>query len=141
MKAKNYQKAWEMALKLIPGDYSKDKVASERAGYDVYVSDEHIGWVSDLGDRLEVNTADGMTINIWIEPSKAFTEPEIADALRVIDHAIYRIEDEVTPRLLHATRIEDALKTLRDSMKDLAGILKDDYPASVLFSCYNLDEV
>lgn len=28
MKAKNYQKAWEMALKLIPGDYSKDEDAS-----------------------------------------------------------------------------------------------------------------
>lgn len=141
MKAKNYQKAWEMALKLIPGDYSKDDDASERAGYNVYVSEELAGWISDLGDRLEVNTSDGMTINIWIEPSKAFAEPEIADALRAIDHAIYRIEDEVTPRLLHATRIEDALKALRDSMKDLTRILKDDYPASVLFTLYNLDEV
>ena len=48
------------------GDTKKDESASNKAGYPICknISGE---WVSDLGNRLELNFADGHTQNIWIE--------------------------------------------------------------------------
>lgn len=142
MKVKNYQQAWEIVFKIMPGNYEKNSCASARAGYDIYISDDDAGnWVSDLGDRLEVNFNDGRTVNVWIESVKPFAESEIGAAICEINDAIYSIEDNITPRLMHATRIENALAALRGAIEDLTGILRDDYPASVLFEIYHLDEV
>lgn len=59
--------AWECFHDLFKWDIVCDESDSERAGYKVYRDPtEANNWVSDLGDRLEVNTKDGKTINIWI---------------------------------------------------------------------------
>ena len=80
MKVKNINEAWNEANKIIPNDYLKDEEASARAGYPIYRSTiNHYDYICDLGDRLEVNLANGQTVNIWIEEDKeeVITEYEI----------------------------------------------------------------
>ena len=65
---KTMQDAWEMANRFFPTDYELDKYASDRAGYSVYKSTKSDNaWISDLATRLELNYANGDTMNIWIE--------------------------------------------------------------------------
>ena len=45
----------------------KDDEATRRAGYDIYRGETFAPWVSDLGDRFEVNGRFGTTKNIWID--------------------------------------------------------------------------
>lgn len=61
--------AWKKASEIFPTDYSLDSWRSARAGYDVYHSTAAgiSAWISDLGNRLEVNLPDGSTVNVWIE--------------------------------------------------------------------------
>ena len=61
--------AWSKANEIIPCDYMHDSDRSRRAGYDIYfsTSDSIIAWISDLGDRLEVNLPNGESVNVWIE--------------------------------------------------------------------------
>ena len=68
MKARNQKEAWKAADQIFRTDYIKDEAASDRAGYPIYKSTQegNTNWISDLGDRLEVNQ-DGKTVNIWIE--------------------------------------------------------------------------
>lgn len=73
MTAKGIKEAWRIADDIFPTDYMKDERSSAVAGYDVYRSTAADGWynyICDLGDRLEINLADGRTINVWIEPEK-----------------------------------------------------------------------
>ena len=70
MKVGNMEKAWEEANKIFPYDYEKDEEGSLKAGYSIYRSTagEHPqNWISDLGDRLEINLENGTSMNIWIE--------------------------------------------------------------------------
>ena len=69
MTVKNRQEAWKKADVIFPTDYMKDDIRSERAGYDVYYStaDGVNAWISDLGNRLEVNLETGESVNIWYE--------------------------------------------------------------------------
>lgn len=69
--------AWAAADSVFPCDYMHDGSRSSRAGYDVYFSTnpEVYAWISDLGNRLEVNLQDGSTVNVWIdEPEEEETE-------------------------------------------------------------------
>lgn len=77
MTVNSRQAAWAEADRLFPTDYMKDDRASMGAGYDIYysTSDSNQSWISDLGDRLELNICSKRgveSINIWIEE-----EPEI----------------------------------------------------------------
>lgn len=76
MTAKNVNEAWTIANDIFKTDYMKDDTASANAGYPVYWStaDGVNAWISDLGNRLEVNQ-DGKSINIWIEEEPE-EEPE-----------------------------------------------------------------
>ena len=76
MKVKNIQQAWIEVHKLIDEDnLMKDYEATERAGYDIYRDyKEHYNYVCCLGDRLEVNLANGKSINIWIEHPESIKE-------------------------------------------------------------------
>lgn len=76
MKVKNIQQAWLEAHKLIDKDgLIKDYEATERAGYDIYRDyNEYYNYICILGDRLEVNLANGETINIWIEQPENIKE-------------------------------------------------------------------
>ena len=61
--------AWEEANKIFPTDYEHDVSRSERAGYPIYYSTANgvNAWISDLGNRLEVNLPDGKSVDIWIQ--------------------------------------------------------------------------
>lgn len=69
MTVKSIQEAWDEVNKIFPYDYEKDETASKNAGYPVYystASDHQNNWISDLGNRLEVNFEDGRSVNVWI---------------------------------------------------------------------------
>lgn len=68
MTVNNTYKAWQAANEIFPTDYIKDEAASTRAGYDIYKSTAANvpAWISDLGNRLEVNLPNGKSVNIWI---------------------------------------------------------------------------
>lgn len=68
--------AWIEADHLLSHDVDYDVYRSKQAGYPIYYSTwEDINeWVSDLGDRLEVNLADGTTVNIWVKEREILQE-------------------------------------------------------------------
>ena len=63
------REAWNKANELMPTDYEYDTDRTRRAGYPIYFStcDSVIAWVSDLGNRLEVNLPNGDSVEVWIE--------------------------------------------------------------------------
>ena len=132
--------AWQKADEVFPTDYIKDEIKSERAGYGIYVStaDGVNAWISDLGDRLEVNLDNGKTITIWINEAPKFKEWQLADALEVIDSTIYKIDDMVDSRLAEETGIARARKLLYGAYGEIAKILEEQYPESKLYAKYNL---
>lgn len=140
--------AWTMVNKLFPTDYEKDERSSTRAGYDIYrchgdrcPAELVNNWISDLGNRLEVNLADGTTINVWIMVTKPeFTEGEIADTLKVINETIYSIDDLIGRKLQEKTGIDKAREMMYAAYKVLALELKRDYPDSRLYNQYNLKD-
>lgn len=95
----NYEQAWVKAAEILGCSFYYDKVASEDAGYPVHKGDSEVNcWISDLGNRLEVNMSNGSTINIWIEEEKLYTAAEvrqiITNAKRELE-AIEKIIDAV----------------------------------------------
>lgn len=69
MTVKSKEQAWVEANKIISTDYIYDTYRSEAAGHGIYFSTKEgmNEWISDLGNRLEVNLQDGTSVNIWIE--------------------------------------------------------------------------
>ena len=61
--------AWAEVQKIFPTRYEHDASRSERAGYPIYYSTASgvNAWISDLGNRLEVNLPDGKSVDIWIQ--------------------------------------------------------------------------
>lgn len=90
LKASSTAEAFEMANKLIDGDYMQDARRTERAGYDIYsaTSGEYI---CDLGDRLEVNKNDGRSINIWIEKNRDTTVDVLSVPAKQIDEKAFYV--------------------------------------------------
>ena len=80
--------AWKQADQLMPTDYIRDDRASDAAGYPIYrstVPEMYYCWISDLGDRLEVNLQDGSTVNVWIdEELTRRAEQDALDQIRCI---------------------------------------------------------
>ena len=142
MKVKSKAEAWKEADKLFATDYMKDERRSQNAGYDIYYSAAYgvNAWISDLGNRLEVNMENGETINIWIEEEPDFPEYQLADALAVISDAIYEIDDNILPVLQKVTGIDDARAKLYGAYAEIAKILKAQYPNSKLYKQYNLKD-
>ena len=141
MKVTNVKDAWKTADEIFPTDYIKDEAKSVAAGYDIYTSTA-LGcndYICDLGDRLEINYYEtGKTVNIWIEEEPQFEEYQIADALKVIDEAIYQIDDNILQKLQVATGIDEARKKLYGAYAEIAKILKSQHPESKLYAMYNL---
>ena len=80
--------AWDEVNKIFPTDYEMNAAESERAGYSIFRSTAEgvNAWISDLGDRLEVNLPDGKTVNVWIEEPKEQNEDDMA-AIAALDTA------------------------------------------------------
>lgn len=142
MKVKSVEEAWSKADVIFPTDYAKDEVKSKRAGYPIHYSTASgvHAWISDLGNRLEVNLEDGSTVNIWIEEDPKFSEYQLEEALKVVSEAIYYIDDLVGDKLQKATGIDEARSKLYGAYGKIAEILKAQHPDSKLFKMYNLHE-
>ena len=123
----------------IIGEFWKDANASERAGYDVYETFGH-AWVSDLGDRIEITDEHGESMNIWIDATRDLKEYQLADTLKVIDDAIYQIDDNVLPSIQALTVIDEARKQLYGAYAKIRDILDNKFPESKLYAEYNLHE-
>lgn len=69
MTVNSIERAWNEANRIFPTDYMKDEEKSVAAGYPIYFSTAEgvNAWISDLGNRLEINLQDGKTVNIWID--------------------------------------------------------------------------
>lgn len=132
--------AWNKANEIFPTDYLHDSDCTRRAGYDIYWSTRPgcNAWISDLGDRLEVNLPNGESINIWIEEPK-YKEYQIEDALKVISDAIYEIDDKVNRQLAEEVGITEARNTLYAAYGKLAEVLGTVNPKSRLFKDYCLE--
>lgn len=137
---KTHDEAIAVARTMLEGQlFMKDNERSERAGYPIYVSEKDYEWVSDLGDRLEVNQG-AESMNIWIDPYKGIAEYQLADALEVIDHCIYKIDDNVSTELAKTTGIGQARTLLYGAYKEIRDILDAKFPESNLYAKYNLSE-
>lgn len=67
MQVKTIQEAWKEANKIFPYDYELSTTKTEYPTY-YSTSPEHPNnWISDLGNRLEINFESGESKNIWIE--------------------------------------------------------------------------
>ena len=93
-----------------------------------------------MDNRLEVNLEPGETVNLWIEEEPQFYEFQIEEALRVIDDAIYDIDDNVNSKLAEVTGIKEARDKLYGAYKVIAKILKEQFPYSKLYEEYNLQD-
>lgn len=133
----SHKDAMEMA-KACMGDIYRDANDSERAGYDIWRTYQRGHWLSDLGDRLEINFDDGETVNIWIDELRDIAEYQVEDALEVISDCIYRIDDNVSHNIMKRTGIDKARELLYGAYKELSNILDDKFPGSELYAKYNL---
>lgn len=142
MKVNSKEEAWYRLNEIFPTDYAEDVSASNIAGYPIYKSTVKncSAWISDLGNRLEVNLPDGNTVNIWIEEKPKYTEYDIAEALRVIDDAIYELDDKVCQKLKDETGLTEARNKLYGAYAIIARIIKEQHPESKLYRQYNLQE-
>ena len=142
MKVKSKEEAWRIADTIFTTDYMWDDVRSSNAGYNIYHSTAAgvNAWISDLGNRLEVNLENGETVNIWIEEEQKYTEYQIEDALKVISDAIYEIDDNILPAFQKVLGIDEARNKLYDAYARIAEILKSQYPDSKLYDRYNLKD-
>lgn len=57
-----YAQAWEVVQEINAGDYIR---ISDFTDYPMYRNEADGSWVSDLNTRLELNLANGKSINIW----------------------------------------------------------------------------
>ena len=109
MRVKDVREAWEVANMIFPYEYEKDTVRSKETGYPVYMaSDGHIAWISDLGDRLEVNLPD-KSVNISIgEREDVINEAVLLKYLKSMmdnykaEEALYGVEDRIVRKKVDA---------------------------------------
>ena len=132
--------AWKKIKELSDDVFNLDAASSDKAKYNVYRSlNNPETWISELGDRFELNTPNG-TKNIWIDPRSAYTytEYELRAALHTISNAVYDIDDNVSAALLESTNLGQARKLLYDTYAQIKEILDQNFPDSDLYRDYNL---
>ncbi len=99
--------AWTEAGKILPTDYEYSAERSERAGYPIYYSTAAgmNAWISDLGNRLEVNLPDGKSVNIWIQaPAETTTTSDSAEETEDDGSATKEERRETAKRILDGTQ-------------------------------------
>lgn len=91
MRATSKEQAFWLAGKLTKHDYEYDVERSARAGYPIYftVKEGVNEWVSDLGDRLEVNLEDGRSINIWIKDEVAEARKKLVEMTKAMGYTAF----------------------------------------------------
>ena len=127
--------AWTEAGKIFPTDYEYSTERSERAGYPIYYStaNDVNAWISDLGNRLEVNLPDGKSVDIWIqapaeaatsdstkdtEDSGSATKEERRETAKRIQRFTYYYTKEYVRELDNKKREDAAVKEMEDAAKE-----------------------
>ena len=124
--------AWAEVRKIFPTDYEYSTERSERVGYPIYYSKASgvNAWISDLGNRLEVNLPDGKSVSIWIEapeevPTTASTEEtedngsatkeERRETAKRIQRLAYFYTVEYVSQMDNKKREDAAVKEMQDA--------------------------
>ncbi len=125
--------AWAEVQKIFPTRYEHDANRSERAGYPIYYStaSDVNAWISDLGNRLEVNLPDGKSVDIWIQsPAEATatsnstentedtgsaTREERRETAKRIQRFTYYYTKEYVRELDNKKREDAAVKEMEDA--------------------------
>ena len=90
--ARTINEAYEMAYEMI-GAYQKDERGTKNAGYNIYRSEEnYYDYICDLGNRLEVNTHDGKSLNIWIETEEQENQRELETKVKEQEYEILKLK-------------------------------------------------
>lgn len=138
--------AWNEAQRIFPTDYAEDKQRSKRAGYPIYHStaDGVNAWISDLGNRLEVNLPDGKSVNIWIEaPAEKPEEaaPVLSEERKEVARRLQRITfyytEEYVEDLTKKEKEDAAIKELEanPSGEIRCMVLTAEHNAEVMMDC------
>lgn len=148
--------AWAEANKIFPTDYEHDVSRSERAGYPIYYSTANgvNAWISDLGNRLEVNLPDGKSVDIWIQaPAEATTSNSAEDtedngsatreerreAAKRIQRFTYYYTKEYVSEMDNKKREDAAVKEMQDTATESGEIkcmvLTAENNARVMMGC------
>lgn len=138
--------AWNEAQRIFPTDYAEDKQRSKRAGYPIYHStaDGVNAWISDLGNRLEVNLPDGKSVNIWIEaPAEKPEEaaPVLSEERKEVARRLQRITfyytEEYVEDLTKKEKEDAAIKELEanPSGEIRCMVLTAEHNAKVMMDC------
>lgn len=148
--------AWAEVQKIFPTDYEHDTSRSERAGYPIYYSTAAVNaWISDLGNRLEVNLPDGQSVNIWIkapaetaavsdsaeenEDSGSATKEERKETARRIQRLTYWYTKEYVHEMDNKKREDAAVKEMQAAATEGGEIkcmvLTAENNAKVMMSC------
>lgn len=91
MRVENMAKAFEVVYRTI-GEYGLDKESTKNAGYDIYRStQDRREYACDLGDRVEINTKDGKSTNVWIDNTPKEVE-EIKEKVREQELEIMKLK-------------------------------------------------
>lgn len=145
MTATSKKAAWDEVNKIFPTDYERSAAESERAGYAIFRSTAEAvnAWISDLGDRLEINLPDGKTVNIWIEEPKEQSEDNMAariEVLKRVQRLTYYYTEEYVKELDNKKREDAAVKELEEAKKAGDGeircmVLTAEHNAKVLMGC------
>lgn len=126
MTATSTSAAWEAANRIFPSaEYEKDFQASNRAGYPIYRSTDPSvnAWISDLGNRLEVNLPDGTHRNIWIEAPVEAIQKDAEDTNKMgrvetakrIQRFMYWYTKEYVHELDNKKREDTAVKEMQNA--------------------------
>lgn len=84
MRVENMVKAFEVVYRTI-GEYGLDKEGTKNAGYNIYRSTkDRREYACDLGDRVEINTKDGRSTNVWIDNTPKEVE-ELKEKVRGLE--------------------------------------------------------
>lgn len=87
----NMAKAFEVVYRTI-GEYRLDKESTKNAGYNIYRStQDRREYACDLGDRVEINTKDGKSTNVWIDNTPKEVE-EIKEKVREQELEIMKLK-------------------------------------------------
>lgn len=141
--------AWAEADKIFPTDYKHDAYRSEQAGCPIYRStaDGTNAWISDLGNRLEVNLPDGESVNIWIdapidevsEDGRSASVDERWETARRIQRLTYWYTKEYIYELDNKKREDTAVKEMQDAATEVGEIkcmvLTAENNAKVMMGC------
>lgn len=125
MTVKTKKDAWAVADLIMKHDYVYDEERSKKAGCQVYFTTAEDGsneWISDLNDRLEVNSR-GVTTNIWImegmrNPSQKILEERIEELKAELDEETERMI-ELTERFRRTSSKYRFAKMMLDSAQNI----------------------